>query len=436
MSTIEIIDAKTVGNVPKAGQNASDSFIEIPNCTIEDIDRSVFNLFDSELPLLYEFNKQTRRVPIVFASGERFATLSRKKPLRDKNNALILPIISIMRDSVSVENDMGLPSNQAVPHVIRKSISRKDAKYQRLRNKLNLRNSDDMPSDNSFIDSNHGEASTGAKPGRLSSRRPAYSSLGVRRDSLLEQEINDNIIEVFEMPPPQFLTISYDVVIWAQYIQQMNEIIMSIVSSAQNFNQRTFRLETPKGYTFVAYVNPGFSPNSNFDEFTNEERLVKESFSLKVPAYILGETYKGAPNRVRVAQSAPNLTFEMNFVNGKIEDNNSPKNSFAKDYVFDDRKIESSLPGQTISKNISRNKIQDGSIDGSIQDTALIGEATNDVTSNENFDSHVRGGSGTPPRTEIVTEDVNPFTGMKEERRSYLATRTSRNGETIYREIF
>ena len=52
MSTVELIESKTAGNVPKAGKNASDSFIEVPSCTIEDIDRAVFTLFDSELPLL------------------------------------------------------------------------------------------------------------------------------------------------------------------------------------------------------------------------------------------------------------------------------------------------------------------------------------------------------------------------------------------------
>ena len=46
MSTRETLEAQREGAIPVAGENASDALIELPKCTIEDIDRAVFDLFD------------------------------------------------------------------------------------------------------------------------------------------------------------------------------------------------------------------------------------------------------------------------------------------------------------------------------------------------------------------------------------------------------
>ena len=74
-----------------------DSEFLIPTCTVEDVDRALFNLFDVDLDLFYKHEGAVVRVPVVFATGERFAILSRNKPLRDKNDTLILPLVSIAR---------------------------------------------------------------------------------------------------------------------------------------------------------------------------------------------------------------------------------------------------------------------------------------------------------------------------------------------------
>jgi hypothetical protein len=445
MSTRETLESASQGNTPVAGENASDAILDIPSCTIEDIDRGVFDLLDRDLPLHYTYKKRTKRVPIVFASGERFALIARKKPLRDVNNALILPVISVMRQGVEMSNEMGLASNQAVPHVVRTKLSRKDPKYQRIVNKLNLKNSDDLPSSDSFIQSDKTQPLTGAKPGRFASRRPGSNTpLGVRRGNLLSPELDDNIFEVTEMPPVQFITATYEVTVWTQYLQQMNEIMMAIASNMQSYSGRSFRLETKKGYTFVAYLDSNFDPGNNFDDFTDDERIIRTSFTLKVPGYLLGSTYKGAPNRLRRTMSSPQVTFEANFVSGEVEYpdkiSNIPSGDSA-DYLLDDRNINAPLPGQSIanSSTAATDPRQPGANNLDKQDTALIGGATNDIVAqpvNYVSGSAERGGSGTPERIPVVVTEKNPFSGENEEARSYLKTRTSRNGETVYREVF
>ena len=75
------------------GNNIPDD-LTVPSCTIEDVDRALFNLFNDDLPLIYQQKNETKKIPVIFATGERFAVLRRKRPLRDNQGALILPLIS------------------------------------------------------------------------------------------------------------------------------------------------------------------------------------------------------------------------------------------------------------------------------------------------------------------------------------------------------
>ena len=59
------------------GINIPDDF-EIPSCGIEDVDRAVFKLFNEDLPMFYELDGDIKRIPCIFAGGER-AMLLRKK---------------------------------------------------------------------------------------------------------------------------------------------------------------------------------------------------------------------------------------------------------------------------------------------------------------------------------------------------------------------
>ena len=58
----------------------------IPEANIEDMDRSLFELFDKTLGFQIKVNDQAKKVPVVFSTGERFALTRRKSPIRDRNN--------------------------------------------------------------------------------------------------------------------------------------------------------------------------------------------------------------------------------------------------------------------------------------------------------------------------------------------------------------
>ena len=67
------------------GSNSPEDF-EFPSIGIEDIDRAVFKLFNKVLSFNVSHKGVTQKVPVIFATGERFALTRRKNPIRDKNN--------------------------------------------------------------------------------------------------------------------------------------------------------------------------------------------------------------------------------------------------------------------------------------------------------------------------------------------------------------
>ena len=123
------------------GVDIPDDF-HIPSCGLEDVDRALFKLFNEELPLYWEKNGNLQRIPVIYATGERAFILRRKKPLRDRSGALILPLISIMRTAIEQDSrDLGaFVSPSGGDMVIKVRLSPDNVNYQRILNKEGLTN--------------------------------------------------------------------------------------------------------------------------------------------------------------------------------------------------------------------------------------------------------------------------------------------------------
>lgn len=371
------------------GNNIPTDF-EIPSCTVEDVDRSIFELFDKQLPFQYKHNDGQRRAPVIYASGERFAVLRRRKPLRDKSGALILPLISIMRTNLQQAHAYGGGISDTKPQVVRRRLSEKDPLYQRLLNKSGFDNSDDL-------------AIEGVpKPGAIATRSRTIGRNNERA-----------IYEVITLPPVKYFTATYEVTFWAQYTQQMNDMVSSLMHLYQWNPQRTFRLETPKGYWFVAYVGEQLTTGDNFDNFTDEERLVKYSFEVTVPAYQVAPTAPGLQSSVRKFVSSPDIVFEINIgrvPSRRIQGINSVN---PDDYVLSDlRTVDDPIPGQS------------------------IGPTNDESTSIESLKVENVGGTTTDEDDYIIEEGRDPTTGELKKRKLAVKTRTNRRGETVLRETF
>jgi hypothetical protein len=372
------------------GTNVPDNF-EFPSIEIEDIDRSIFDLFDKTISFETEIKGKSRKVPVVFAAGERFALTRRKNPIRDRNNALILPLISIMRADIDISpNQHGFRTpiafNDQPGYYIKKRLHDRDRNYQNLINKQGLKNQDNVASRKNFGSNTIFPGNT-SKAGTIASRRNNGNLSFSNHNNTLSDNLNNNIFEIIEIPYPKFIAVKYTIVFWAQYLTQANKMLQTLFRSFTG-QAHEIAMKTDAGFELVAFFDNQFSSDTNFDNYSDEERLIKHTIGFTVPGYMLNpKSMKGMPRQIRSYVSAPMIEFGYNESKTNIVSNNqSNKNS--KDKI---------------------NILTDLTNEASIRSSLKRGESNEDL--------------------EIIV--VNPFTDNKEISYSKVLTRNKRSGESV-----
>jgi len=297
------------------GQNIPTDF-KVSSMGIEDVDRLVFNLFENiikhsiptdETPVLNDGAGITKKVPVIFATGERFALVKRKKPIRDKNGQIILPLISIRRSSITQTNNFGRGVAQDAGGLrIKRRLSSKDPDYQKIINKMQLANQDNVTTNKHFIDrTNNRDASL---PGTIASRRLSSNKSTIKPRSFFNEKLGENIFEIIELPFPSLFEMRYEIVYWTQYTQHMNTMLEQLMNAYVGQGNQFF-LQSDKGYWVVGYIGDDITPQDNLDDFSGEERLIKQSFELTVPTYLLETKNPGEASGLRRYLSAPQINF-------------------------------------------------------------------------------------------------------------------------------
>lgn len=251
----------------------------IPSCGIEDLDKAVFNLFDKQMPLYHVQQGEQKKIPVIFATGERFAILRRNKPLTDKKGALILPLISITRSNIDNNPSKGISNNQMFPEVVTRRIAGKNSEWRQLKNFEGFNSIKHATKEN-------------------------------KTDFNLKPQIDKNIYETIEIPPVKYFGATYEISIWSSFTQQMNDILTTVMSSYTINPGQQFRLESEKGYWFPAFVDNTFTQDSNYSEFTDAERYIKYNMTMSTTGYILAPNITNGKVSIKSIMSAPNISFE------------------------------------------------------------------------------------------------------------------------------
>ncbi len=286
--------------------NAVPDDVHVPACGIEDLDRAFFTtLRDEVIFQVGEDPGRQQKVPIVFAIGEKWSMLKSGRALRDKNKTLILPLITVRRVNIDQMNAdvTGRGMNQHVGQMtVRTKLDPADRAYQNILNKLGLPNSEDVPGERAF---NEEGSLTTERAGTQANKLDA----DVRAGGLLAPKLGINAWQIVTLPTPQFYTATYELTIWAQYTTHMNQMLERLMVSFLPTGNRTLKLNTDKGYWFVAYFEEGYASEDNADNASGEELIRKYKLTVKVPGYIVESASPGTPSGLRKFVSAPQIAF-------------------------------------------------------------------------------------------------------------------------------
>jgi hypothetical protein len=272
--------------------------------TLEVIDQAINDWFDRTVDAhVQDQSKQRKKVPVHFASGERWINSREKKGLRDKNGMIILPVITLRRTGIDPSSDMAALGTETPTIQISKRISQKT---NNLRNLSKLR----VPS----------------------------------------QRIDGaTVYEVTTIPFPDRSILTYDVNIQTQYIVQMNSILekifheldiqKSFVAPLVN-NHRHPKISVPfeergklKDPYIVGFFDSSVADGGNLDEFTDTERIVRFTTTIRVPT-VLQLDPEGEEPAIKVEKTSFKLNFgeesvhfvddpeelELIFGNGRIRE--------------------------------------------------------------------------------------------------------------------
>lgn len=253
--------------------------VEYENVTLETVDQAIHDWLERTVDVHVDHpNGERKRVPVQYSSGERWVTSRQKKGIRDANGVLILPIISFRRTSIDPAPNMSALGAET-PNL---QISRRiDPKSNTLQN----------------VSKNRGPSHKIAKP---------------------------VIYEVTTIPFPDRSILNYDINIQTQYIVQMNTILekifhqldihKSFVAPLHN-NNRQPQTGVPfedrkkmKDPYVVGFFENTVSDGGNLEEFTDQERIVRFSTSIKVPA-VLQLDPEGTKPAITVERTAYKVNF-------------------------------------------------------------------------------------------------------------------------------
>ncbi len=180
--------------------------------------------------------------------------------------------------------------------------------------------------------------------------------------------------------------------------------------SAYNNFDRSFKLETDKGYYFTATLDSGFSSQKNYDGLTDSERIVKTTLTLKANGYLIKPDASGLLPQIKRYVSSPYIAFEI--VVAAVPKNKKTTNlasSNPKDYTDNDLLHENDLlPGSQIHGAVQKFKQKDD---------ILIGKF------------------GKMINPELIIEDIDKSSGKKSSKQYVIKDRNYRKGETVLREV-
>src|SRR5579859_6189241 len=223
---------------------------EFKPVTVETVDQAVKDYFDKKLNAHVETPNGRKKVPVMIASGERWKIL-RNKGIRDENKTLILPLITVQR--VDIDRTPGFSS---------------------------------LPQDDrSFTISK-----------RLHQKIPFLQNLNQNRvQSGFPSEKKELVVyETLTVPMPDTCTIFYQIIIWTQYMTQMNEILEKIFymydwkdSFAIPKDYDDKGEPQGSGYFFVGFREGNVSSQTNFQDFIDQERIIRYQYFFKVSAFFV-----------------------------------------------------------------------------------------------------------------------------------------------------
>jgi len=212
--------------------------------TLLDIDSAIKYYFDNVIIPRVEENGEFIPVPVIYGSAEKWKMVRRDGYYRDARGTILAPIIMFKRTSIA--------RNDNIP------VDKLDANAPRLFYTFK----------------------------KKYSQRNKYDKFSVLSGGEPEEEFYHVVI-------PDYVTISYEAIIWTEYIEQLNHLVEAI-----NYSEGAYWGEKER-FKFKVRIDD-FSTETELG--ADEDRLVRANFTMTATGYLVPDTINK-----QLAAQAPNM---------------------------------------------------------------------------------------------------------------------------------
>jgi hypothetical protein len=234
--------------------NKEKNVITFEPSTIETVDVAMFEWLNEEMDLHAYSNRGYKKVPVIWVSAERAYQAKRSKEMRDKEGALILPLISIERSGF--EKD---PTNKGVAWA-------------------NVPPNGDVKGGSFMITRQINQEKTSNFANADSKKRTGQINFPRKNKKI--------VYETISIPFPVSINANYTIKLRTEYQQQMNDLMQPFLTHTGNINY--FKVKKD-GHVYEAFMDSSFTSDSNVEDMGEDERMYEAEINIRVLAYLVGE---------------------------------------------------------------------------------------------------------------------------------------------------
>ncbi len=201
----------------------SNTEFKLPTVSLYDTDAVIKYYFENVIKLQVTEDDKVVTVPVMYGSPERWKSVRVDGFMKDNNGKIMVPIVVYKRNNIELRKDLARNLDANSPKLFHHYAANSS------RNRYNKRNT-------------------------------------------------PNEKELYNIVIPNYVYISYDVVIWTNYTTQMNTIIENIIYTDNSYWGDPNKL---KFHTSIDNIATPVEVNDG------EERSVRSSFQIKMDGYII-----------------------------------------------------------------------------------------------------------------------------------------------------
>jgi len=239
--------------------------IEFMPSTLETIDGAMVKFIDEDLNLSIGSNKGFKKVPVLWVSAERAYQLKHNKDLRDSEETLILPLITVNRASVTKE-----PNYRGTVYANLYPVDDAKGGTITLARRINQKKTAEFQN---------------AKVKRKYGSPPTVSSKELNTNK--RNMTTKTVYETITIPLPVWIKVVYEVTVRTEYQQQLNQLIGPFLTIPGN-SRMPHRI-TNEGHAYETFVDGSFANGANKTDIGMTQRNYETTIQIEVMGYLVGE---------------------------------------------------------------------------------------------------------------------------------------------------